>query len=258
MKLDLRTNEKPTIVSFSVTTASPKRVWIYAIDPSRPLTRYTDRYVNLKGTREFELKFPKTPANLVVFVTGQQGGDAGLSMSQAKIKWGTTCTPWLDTKTSSFIRFAQDFNEKASYLETGIYKSSTDQFLIKYLPTITDYRTGKQLNTPARIGHETGNIEVAKDKWMKYSIPMRMLILLHEYSHKYMNHKVGREINDEVAADINALYIYLGMGYPAMDARLVFAYVFYGNASDLNKRRMNIIDDYINRFQKGEVIKGCK
>lgn len=258
MRLGIRTNQKPIVVSFSVTSASPKRVRIYAIDPEKPLTRYTDRYVNLKGTREFELKFPLTPQNLVVLVSGQTGGDTGLQMSPAKIKWGTTCNPWMDTKTGSFVRFAEDFNQKASYLEPGVYKSSTDQFLIKYMPTIIDYKSGKQLNTPARIGHQTGNIEVAKDKWMKYSVPMRMLILLHEYSHKYMNHKVGRDINDEVAADINALYLYLGMGYPAIDARLVFAYVFYGNSTELNKKRMNIIDDYINRFQKGEVIKGCK
>lgn len=258
MRLDVKTGNRSCIVKFAVRPNSPKRIRLVAIDPDAPLTRYTDRFVNLKHERQFEMRFPVTPKNLSIFVTNADGkGDSGLMVGKAKIEWKRACTTFMDTKASSFIRFIEDFNQKASYLKQGIYKSKTNEFLIKYLPTIIDYKTGKKLNTPARIGHETGNIEVAIDKWMTYTFPMRMCILLHEYSHKYLNQKIGRAINDEVAADINALYLYLGMGYPAIDARLVFAYVFYGNQSDLNKKRMNIIDDYINQFQEGKVIKGC-
>lgn len=262
MRLDIPSNTMPVIVSFTVTPKQPKRIRIVAIDSAMPKTRYTDRYVNITGEREFELRFPKTPKNLSVIVGGveevAQGiPDNSLIISKAKIQKKAACSAWMDAQTRSFIRFAEDFCQNASYLDTGIYQSADNKFLIKYVPTIIDRASGKQLNTPARIGHTTGNIEVAKDKWLTYSVPMRMIILLHEYSHKYMNHQVGRSVTDEVAADINALYLYLGMGYPAIDARLVFAYVFYGRNTDLNKRRMNIIHDYISRFQKGEVIKGC-
>lgn len=257
MRLDVKSNKQPISVTFGVIPSAPTRVRIFAIDPEKPMTVYTDRYVNLKGAREFELKFPTSPDNISVFIQGVNG-QTSLQTTKAKINKTTPCGAWMDSQTSTFVRFAEDFCEKSSYMPTGVYQNATGQYTIKYLPTIVDYKSGKQLNTPARIGHETGNIEVAKDKWMKYSVPMRMIILLHEYSHKYLNHQVGRHITDEVAADINALYIYLGLGYPAMDARLVFANVFYGHSTDLNKRRMNIIDDFITRFQKGEVIKGCK
>ncbi len=257
MRLDIKANRRPVIVDFSVTTKAPRRIRIFAIDKERPLTKFTDRFVNLRGPRDFRIKVPQSPTDLSLFVSDVTGNSSGLVVSQAKVQYGTTCNAWMSNHARTFIRFAQEFCENSSYLPAGNYTSATGQFLIKYMPTIIDYKTGKRLNTPARIGHETGNIEVARDKWEKYTVPMRMIILLHEYSHKYMNHEVGRDINDEVAADINALYLYMGMGYPAIDARLVFAYVFYGNHTDLNKRRMNIIDDYISRFEKGEVVKGC-
>lgn len=257
MKLEVRSNNQPVKVEFKVTPKAPTRLRIFAIDPARPMTLYTDRFVNIKSERDFELRFPITPFRLAVYVTEVGGSQVGVAVSKAKISRLSSCGAWMDSKTKRFVRFAEDFCEKASYLKEGVYKSSTGEFTFKYLPTIIDYKSGKQLNTPARIGHESGNVEIAKDKWVKYSVPMRMCILLHEYSHKYLNHQVGKKITDEVAADINALYLYLGMGYPAIDARLVFAYVFYGHSTDLNKRRMNIIDDFISRFQRGEVIKGC-
>ena len=51
---------------------------------------------------------------------------------------------------------------------------------------------------------------------------MRLIILLHEYSHKYSNPKIGRKIEDEVAADINALRMYLSKGYSEVEAQYAF------------------------------------
>jgi hypothetical protein len=261
MRLDIKANTIPLMVDFNVTPSQPKRIRIVAFDAEKPHTRYTDRYVNIKGSRDFQLRFPKTPRRLTVLVGGVEEirrgiSDKTLKIGEAKIKRSKSCDAWIDSQTRSFLRFAEEFCEQSSYLKTGIYTSADNKFVIHYVPTIKGM-DGKPLNTPARVGHQTGKIEVAQDKWLTYTVSMRMIILLHEYSHKYMNHQVGRDINDEVAADINALYIYLGNGYPAIDARLVFAYVFYGRNNDLNKRRMNIIDDYITKFQNGEVIKGC-
>ena len=91
---------------------------------------------------------------------------------------------------------------------------------------IKDYATGNVISTPARIGHQTGIIEVAYSKFKNYTIPMRIDILLHEFSHKYKNPKIGLEISNEIGADINALYIYLGLGFSKIDAICVFGNVF--------------------------------
>jgi ferritin len=79
-----------------------------------------------------------------------------------------------------------------------------------------------------------------------------MAILLHEFSHKYKNPKIGLKISDEVGADINALYIYLGLGFSKVDAICVFANVFLKAQSEGNIQRMRKILDYIDRFEQQE------
>jgi hypothetical protein len=114
------------------------------------------------------------------------------------------------------------------------------------------------LNTPARIGHNTGIIEVAQMSMIKYTVAMRMIILLHEFSHKYKNPKMGLEISNETGADINALYLYLGLGFSKVDAIYVFANVFLKAQTQSNILRMRKIMDYIKRFENEEFAKVIK
>lgn len=264
MRLDLRTNHQPLLSKFTVVPIQKgkQRIRIVSYDPQYPLTRYTDRYVELEKERDFQVRIPQTPKNIVIQITSEhtKAGqpDRSLKLTNVKIERLEPCPIVLDSQARSFIRFAQDFCEVASYVKPGNYPSPTKQYLIQYLPTIIDRKSGKQLNTPARIGHESGRIEVARDKFMKYSVAMQMVILLHEFSHKYMNHKIGKDIDDEVAADISALYMYLGLGYSHIDARLVFSYVFYGKDTPLNKQRLNVIEEYITAWENGQIMKGCQ
>jgi hypothetical protein len=84
---------------------------------------------------------------------------------------------------------------------------------------------------------------------------MRVIILLHEFSHKYRNPKIGLPISNEFGADINALYIYLGSGFSKIDAICVFAKVFLKAQSDENIKRLRKIQDYIQRFENQEYAK---
>ena len=137
---------------------------------------------------------------------------------------------------------------------SGRYFTTTDkEFKIKYFTIISD--NGRISSTPARIGHSTGIIEVSKTHFDKYTIPMRMAILLHEYAHKYLNPLSNLPISDEIGADINALYIYLGLGYSKVDAIYVFINVFLKSQSEGNMQRMRKIMNYIAKFEKGEIAK---
>jgi ferritin len=62
-------------------------------------------------------------------------------------------------------------------------------------------------------------------------------------------------ISDEIGADINALYIYLGLGYSKVDAIYVFINVFLKAQSEGNMKRMRKIMNYIAKFEKGEIAK---
>ena len=145
-----------------------------------------------------------------------------------------------------FVKFAEEFSAKAGYISAkgSVYTSDDGQFRIDYLDDIIG-DNGKSLKTPARISRNQGIIEVSKLKFSKYSVPMRMAILLHEFSHFYLN----SDMANETEADLNALIIYLGLGYPRIDAYNVFTQVFHTSPTELNKDRMKIIDDFIRNFE---------
>lgn len=84
---------------------------------------------------------------------------------------------------------------------------------------------------------------------------MRFMILLHEYSHKFRNPKMNLDISNEFGADLNGLYIYLGMGFKKIDAICVFANVFLKAQTDQNIYRMRKINEYISRFERQEYAK---
>ena len=127
-------------------------------------------------------------------------------------------------------------------------------FIVDYYNQIVDWQsTWLPLTTPARVGHTSGIIEVSRKHFLTYTVPMRILILLHEFSHKYLNHKIGRATSDEVAADINALYIYLAHGFPDLEAHQAFLYVFKDANNAENARRYRVINDFITKFNEGKI-----
>ena len=121
--------------------------------------------------------------------------------------------------------------------------------MIEYLPTIVDSK-GKELTTPARISRMTGRIQVSKSQFDKYTIPMRFAILCHEFSHFYVN----EDMHDESEADLNGLLIYLGLGYPRIEACEAFLEVFEHYPSEENGRRYKKIENFINNFEKNNQI----
>jgi hypothetical protein len=87
-----------------------------------------------------------------------------------------------NTDVRSFVNFATRFSYNAGTLASGTYVSDDRKFVIKYLPTIED--NGQEQTTPARIDITNGNIEISKKQYVKYTVPNRMAILLHEFSLK--------------------------------------------------------------------------
>ena len=155
-----------------------------------------------------------------------------------------------------YINFIQKFCYNAGVLrpsdpnnDDDFYISYGTHFYIKYLPTIVDYETGQELTTPARVGDD-GLIEASQKFFVGYSVPKRMAILLHEYSHPYVN----LNPDDESEADLNGLTIYLGLGYPRIDGAEAWCDVFDNSDTDANFERLMIIDAYINDFESKKMV----
>jgi hypothetical protein len=263
MDVYLPTNKMPFRLVVTVKSQRPETIKIVAKDTKKVRTYYLNRKgeVNSKG-RTFVLKFPLSPSTMKLSIYNYEKGnypndeDGSFKITEFKVEKLQTCDLWAKPLTLSFLRFAQDFATNASIMSAGsraphIYRSDDANFTIDYYDVIKN--NGKPISTPARIGHNRGIIEVSRNAFLKYTVPMRMIILLHEYSHKWLNPSIGREISDEVAADINALNIYLSMGYPEMEAHQAFLTVFRKANNDGNHKRYLIINDFITRFSEGKV-----
>lgn len=265
----IKTNKRPITIKVGVKTASPQMIRIVASDLDKQNTFptfYENRKGIVNGYREFEIKMPQSPTNTLLTIYNQANGlkrngeDRSFKVVSGKITNIKTCPIWLSPEAVSFLKFAKKFAENASNFTAGdrvphIYRSEDGQFTIDYYIRIRDRKTGRFVSTPARIGHNTGVIEVSKKSFLKYSVPMRLIILLHEFSHKWMNPTIGRKISYETGADINALNIYLSEGYPDIEAHLAFLYVFKDADNKPNHKRYKIIKDFIDKFSKGEIQK---
>jgi hypothetical protein len=264
MEIDIPSNYNSFQLNIVIQTKDISRIRIVALDPNKPATKYVDRSGKLKGKRTFELKFPVSPKKLKIVIYNVEKGnlpygeDDTFSISDMKVEALPIYDVWWNKETQNFYNFAVEFSQNASILSAGeskphIYRSNDGNFTIDYYNNIIDKKTNKLLTTPARIGHNTGIIEVSKNKFMQYTIPMRLVILLHEFSHKYLNPKIDKPISYETGADIQGLYVYLGKGWSPYEAHKTFLQVFKNANNELNHKRYKIINDFISKYEKGQI-----
>lgn len=78
---------------------------------------------------------------------------------------------------------------------------------------------GIPISSPAQIVDETNEIELGKKSFISFPVEERILILLHEYSHNFMNH----DPDSESEADFWALQLFFAKYYPALVGDSTFA-----------------------------------
>lgn len=112
------------------------------------------------------------------------------------------------------IEFIEGFARNCTSLRAArIYDHPGADFKIEYLHAIFT-ENGKESSTPARIHKQTNTIQVSRRNFASMTIPMRVMILLHEYSHNFINY----DKDNEKEADYNALELYQWLGYPDTEA----------------------------------------
>lgn len=270
------TNRKQSTINVYVATKKPENITIVAFDKKKKYTQYLNHYgmVNRRCPdglyrRKFEILLPQSPDDLKVVVYNTKNFNKKTGKFAVKNdptfkveKFGVTKLKkweiWMNQDSQEFVRFAQRFAENAGVLTTweqggktpkaGLYESDNKKFKIRYFDMIRD-KDGKPMTTPARISNKTGLIEVSKYFFKNYSVAMRMMILLHEYSHFYLN----KDMANEIQADLNGLYIYLGLGYSPIEAHRAFLYVFDNADTDGNNMRYDMIKKYIIDFYNGNI-----
>ena len=244
----IKLDEKPTNLEIVVESRKKVKLWIKVADAERKNTFYTKRFSNVRGRKSFFVKMPQAPmlADVIVYndLHGIDENDRTFRVIKITPKPLNQKPISASKKTKSFIRFAQEFSDEAGYIDAShkgnLYRSNNGKFRIIYFDNIRS-QSGKIISTPARISQVSGKIEVSAKQFTNYTIPMRMAILLHEYSHFNLN----KEPSNEEEADKNGLELYLALGYPTIDAYNVFLNVFKRSPSIQNKDRYERLDNFI-------------
>jgi hypothetical protein len=235
-----------------VYTHEPTKLRIKVVDEYQPNTSFTDRTRVVDGEDVFYVRMPVSPESVLVYVFNDKNGNLESnqddsfeveSITKESLEKKLDLIDFGNEYIRSFVNFATRFSFNAGSLPSGNYTSDDKKFVIKYLPIIQD--GGEEQTTPARIDIDSGEIEISKRQFMDYTIPNRMAILLHEFSHVYINDN----IDDEIEADLNGLLIYLGLGYPRIEAFEVFAKTFKNAPTEENKIRFDKLRNFIDNFE---------
>jgi hypothetical protein len=257
LRLDTRYEEMCLLVKVEVTM--PTKVRIKIFDEQKPKIVFTDRYKTINSSFTFQVNMPITSKSIIISVYDDKKGNTRQDQEKNISVVAVDKTPLQkridvvdihNPTIAYFVDFAQRFCYNAPYLEANkSYQSDNGGFMIEYLPSIIDNK-GRELTTPARISRLTGRIQVSKKQFEKFTVPMRFAILCHEFSHFYVN----EDMTDETEADINGLLIYLGLGYPRIEALEAFYEVFDNYPSEENKRRSDKIRNFIDNFEKNNIV----
>lgn len=260
MNLKVNTRFEELCLEITVQTLLPAKIRIKVYDYSHPKTVFTDRFKTVKGIEKFFVRMPLSSENVIISVFNEINGNKRpkedssfnvTSVQKIPLEKRTDASDLKNIEVRNFVDFAQRFSYNASYLEGNkSYRSSDGSFLIEYEETLYSNSTGKELTTPARISKVNGRIQISKKLFDNYTVPMRMAILLHEFSHFYLND----DIDDEIEADINGLLIYLSLGYPRIEGYEAFLEVFMDAPTAQNKHRYDIINKFIRDFEAKKIV----
>ena len=250
-EIEVYIGSQPTTLIIPIETAQEHKIGIRVRSTEHENTVFVDRYKTIFGGVDIEVGMPIAPEKVIVEVYNMSGGLVPMrggfrvgKILQKPLQALSKCINYSNPRIQSAIPFLEQFSAITGYSEAGgkVYYDKTFEFVIKYLDSIPEAP-----ETPARIHAEKGFIEVSAEYFRSYTIPMRMAVLLHEFSHYWLN----RDIDSETEADLNGLALYLSLGYPKISAFNSFTRVFMNAPTKANKERMEIIKTFISNFDEG-------
>jgi len=258
--IELNTNYDPLIYQVSVTTTSMQPIRVIAYDAKQTTTVFTDRQKNVNGDYSFYVRMPQCGSKTQIIVYNENVGVVTVDNTfkitkQQKVPFESNIVTLSDMTIDerSFVRFAQRFAYNASVSNTGVYKSDDGKFTIELLDNIVDEKN-QIIPTSFRIlidgvdegGNfvKGGKIQASKNMIKNYTVPIIFFLLMHEYSHYHLNN----DVDNELEADLNALNVYLSMGYPYIDAIWALAITFQRNQTDENAERWEQCNKYIDNY----------
>jgi hypothetical protein len=247
------------MIKVVVKVRQPSEIALKAFDANQANTYFTDRTKKITDQETLYIRMPLAPKTLTVSIYNKANGNrkkgednsfeiVEIKREELDVTLGRTK---MDTPmVRNFVAFAQKFCYNCGWMPVGRdFTSTAGNFKIEYLPFIVSSK-GEKMATPARVSTKNGRIQVSQQAFLPFTIPMRMAILLHEFSHYYIN----TEISNETEADLNGLFIYLALGYPRIEGGQAWGKVAYNYPTEENDQRVELIQNFISDFDKSKMI----
>lgn len=236
----IKTHKKPCFIEFKVRSGKQGSfAHICFFDAQKPETVYFNRDLLFDYNSTYTATLPITPDLMDIelyFYNNNPVEITSFSIKPLQLK-----PFYIDAYTKQYIDFIKDFAVKSAYLPTNkTYNDSKRQFFIRYFDVIEDF--GVEANTPARIHKVMDTIDVSKQHFNQLSVSEQMLILLHEYSHNWLNF----DINNELEADAHAVEIYKSMQFPRIEGIQAFTKIF--SNTSLNRNRIEHINNLFKNY----------
>lgn len=253
MKFDLVPYGKPFHLILGIHILRPVNLVLRVFDSDTKRV-FSERNLRLVRNRRLLVKFPIVPDRLTVELIEpyELSENGAFRLAEIKLERDTSCPLELTDQDKKFIRFAKWFALKCSSLDAGekgtIYQS--DDFSILYADRL--FEDDIEQTTPARIDKYSGLIHVSQTRTKDYTVPMLIVVLLHEYAHMTKNREYGKKDSNELTADLIACHIALNLGFDSYEVRHCFNEIFKRKNTDLNKMRMKAIEEFISIFEKSE------
>lgn len=249
MTIPIPSNRKQFKITLGIRALYPVVIGIVVYDPTAEYTDYFRRKVTFRAssfrkdnaTRNIEIRLPVSPDNLVLQVYNKQTLDEeGFKITKFDLDELPPSEIWASPEQHRFMDFAIRFAQRAGYVRPGFYHSPGHEFLIQYLPVITN-DFGKPLITPARIHRLMPRVQLSQQLFHQFTIPVRVAILSHEGCHYFLNTRSEEE------ADECGLRYYLEYGFPTIEAKYALTKVF-------NKHRDSVGPEHIRRVQNAKEV----
>lgn len=186
-----------------------------------------------KGRNKIVFHLPFSPNRLMVL--GERiSGDGKVSFVKGKLSKLPRIK--MIPAEKEFLSLAKKIALHIPAINNGVIKSPKGKFKCRIFSQIKE--DGEYLTTPARVEINTGYMQVSRKHLSRYTIPMRMFIMCHEFAH-YLNNSLDEHKADEVGADL-----YLKMGFPKSEAYYALTDILPDDNREAQSR-MNNLGNYL-------------
>ena len=261
MVIPIPSKNKRFTITLGIKAVYPVSVGIIVYDPSVRYSDYFRRKVTFRASafkagkssyREIQIPIPVSPDNLVLEAYNKNTHEPdGFKVTKFDVHEMPPAEVWASQERHRFMDFAIRFAQKAGFAKPGFYHSPDHEFLIQYLPAITD-DLGNELVTPARIHRQMPRVQLSQKLFQQFTIPVRVAILSHEGCHFFMNTRSERN------ADLCGIQYYLDYGFPTIEAVYAATKVFMQHPESVGKPhvvRTSDIMDFIDKYKAEKNLK---